>query len=477
MGNEGSWPDWSAVRQAVRRHRPSDLLPALAKEAYELGDRAFNPANNSYSQWAFAGLARESLQYGTELRSIEVTPKAMARMLYLYRVADSLEGVPQEERYLMVGSYQYEQYKFQRSRFDELARTYLLLCDPDLQVDPQKAPQRDWTEVFGMSLEDRLQAVASIEAAMQVVRGRLKKEDLSVLEELPNYPHIRIAQIMQTLEDLTTTRARSRELANKVPVLPEHLKRFALNPLTRYPIIDIGEGILVAPQPYYLMHSLSVGNLYYRGITAWKDFSSELGYRVEAYVGKQLEYAQFEQVLPEIDYGTKSPTLSVDWFAIFDETVLLIECKSAKISQPALSGDPGKMYELLEKSIDKARQQLKNTSELILSGHPKFRKVPKHLNQIGLIVTTEPIHCANDSMFIGKLENPGIPCLAISLGELEMITALGAERMIQVVSKVIDSPTWSVHNAINVHLPKEGVQANQILAEACDKFYPDMSQM
>lgn len=475
MGNEASWPEWSAMGQAVRRHKPSELLPALAKESYRLGEEAFHPLNKHYSQWAFAGLARESMQYGTELRSIEVSPKALARMLNLYHNAHSIEGVPREEKYLMIGSYQYEQYKFQLSMFSEIARTYLLFCDPDLRVDPDKAPQRDWLEIFGMSLEDRLQAVASIEAVMLAVGGRLKKEDLSILEEHPNYSDVRIEKLMQTLEDLTTTVEGSRELSSKVPGLPEHLKRFALNPLTRYPIVDIGEGILVAPQPFYLMHTLSVGNLYYRGLKAWKNFSAELGYRVEAYVGKQLEYAQFERVLPEIDYGTKSPNLSVDWFAIFDDTVLLIECKSAKISQPALSGDPVKTHELLEKSIDKARGQLKKSSELVLSEHPKFRAIPKHLKQLGLIVTTEPIHCANDSMFTGNLQNPGIPCLAISLGELERLTALGSEKMVQVISKVIDGPTWSVHNAINEHLPEEGAQTNQILADAYDKFYPDLS--
>ncbi len=201
MRNEASWPEWSAVRQAVRRHKPSQLLPALAKESYKLGEKAFHPLKNHYSQWAFAGLARESMQYGTELRSNEVTPKAMARMLYLYGVADSIEGVPQEEKYLMIGSYQYEQYKFQLSMLSEIARTYLLFCDPDLQVDPLLAPQRDWTEIFGMSLEDRLQAVALIEAVMLVVGGRLNKEDLSVLENHPDYSEVRIEKLMQTLED------------------------------------------------------------------------------------------------------------------------------------------------------------------------------------------------------------------------------------------------------------------------------------
>ena len=227
------------------------------------------------------------------------------------------------------------------------------------------------------------------------------------------------------------------------------------------------------PQPFYLSHTLSVGNLYYRGLKAWKNFSSELGYRVEAYVGKQLEYAQFEQVLPEIDFGTKSPEHSIDWFAIFDDTVLLIECKSAKITKQALEGDPYTTYELLKTYIGQARIQLKKSSELVLNEHEKFRGIPKHLKQIGLIVTAEPIHSANDSMFVGELEDPGIPCLAISLSDLETLTVLGAEKMVEIISKVIEDPTWNIHNDIVKYLPNEGVPSNQILTKAYEKFFPE----
>ena len=162
------------------------------------------------------GLARESLLYGTELGSIKVTAEAMAGMLYLYQVADSLGGVPQEEKYLMVGALQYEQYKFQQSINNEIARTYLLLCDPELQVDRSKAPNRDWSEIFGMSLQDRFQAVVLIEAVMLAVDGRLAKADLSNLKAYGDYSDVRIEKLMQTLEDLTTTVEGSREFGGVV---------------------------------------------------------------------------------------------------------------------------------------------------------------------------------------------------------------------------------------------------------------------
>lgn len=56
MGIEASWPEWSAVRYAVRQHKPSELLPALAKESYKLGDIPFDPDNVSYSQWSIVVL-------------------------------------------------------------------------------------------------------------------------------------------------------------------------------------------------------------------------------------------------------------------------------------------------------------------------------------------------------------------------------------------------------------------------------------
>lgn len=474
------YPSWNDVTHAVRRYKPSDFLPALAIAAYSLRGKPFSLRRKYYNQWGIAALARESILYGTENRDRKVTANAINRTLFTFDQADFSRGISGKPLHLAIGSFLYEQYKFQLSTEHEIARTYLLFCDPGLQIDRSKAPDRDWSQVFHMPLEVRLESIRLIEAATFLCHGIIPIGELETLGKHPEADQNGVTNMMRTVEDLTATIQEARESAKNVPVIPEYLKRFSFNPLERFPIIDIGKSSLLVPQPFYLLRTLSVGNLFYRGCEVFGNaFPSELGYRVEAYVGMQLEYAEFEHVLPEIDYGGKSPKLSVDWFAMAGDTVLLIECKSAKLSQHVLSGEPNKTEDLLKKSIGKAREQIKNTSELINDGHEKFNKISSNMNQIGLIITAEPIYCANDSNFHGGLVDLNIPCLSISLDDLESLTALGAERMVEVLSALLDGPnreTWNVREAIRQHFPKDESLPNQLLDDAYDRFQATHSQ-
>lgn len=474
MKSNEKYPSWSELTHAVRRYRPSDLLPVLALSAYSLQDKAYSSKRAYYNQWGIAGLARESILHGTEFRDRQVKPEVINRLLHSFGVAKFAEGITGKSLRLLIGAFQYEQYKFQLRVDHEIARTYLLFCDPRLPVDLSKAPNRNWRDVFGISLEERLASIQLIEAATFLRCGIIPIGELETLGKHPDADKNGIENMMRTLKDLTATVQEARDNAKEVPEIPEYLRRFSYNPLERFPIVDVGKSSLLVPQPFYLLKTLTVGNLYYRACKIFGDsFSSELGYRIEAYVGMQLEYASFEQVLPEIDYGTKSPKLSVDWFATIGETVLLVECKSAKLSQNVLSGDPNRTDELLQKSIGKARKQIKNTSELINIGHEKFKKFPKGMNQIGIIVTAEPIYCANDRNFHGELTDPGIPCLSISLNDLESLTALGAERMVEVLSALIDGPnddTWNVRDAIRDYFPEDIYPKNKLVDEAYCRF-------
>ncbi|MGJ3403985.1 hypothetical protein [Glutamicibacter sp. Je.9.36] len=468
------YPSWNDVVHAVRRYRPSDFLPALALAAYSLQGKPFSSMRKYYNQWAIAALARESILYGTEDRDREVTVQAINRTLFTFDQADFSQGIKGKPLYLAMGSFLYEQYKFQLSSEHEIARTYLLFCDPELQVDRSKAPDRDWSQVFDMPLEERLESIRLIEAATFLHHGIIPIVELEALGRQPEADQNVVKNMMRTVEDLTATIQEARDSAKNVPLVPDYLKRFSFNPLERFPIINIGKSSLLVPQPFYLLRTLSVGNLFYRGCEVFGSaFPSELGYRVEAYVGMQLGYAEFDHVLPEIDYGTTSPKLSVDWFAMAGDTVLLIECKSAKLSQHVLSGEPSKTEDLLKRSVGKAREQIKNTSELINGGHEKFNKIPSNMNQIGLIVTAEPIYCANDSNFHEGLTNPNIPCLSISLDDLESLAALGAGRMVEVLSAVLDGPnreTWNVRDTIRQHFSKEESLPKNLLDDAYKRF-------
>lgn len=474
MDTDKKYASWAELVHAVRRYKPSDLLPVLALSSYSLQEKAFSSRRMYYNQWGIAALARESILHGTEFRDQKVTPRAINKLLYDFSTAHFASEASGKSLRLIIGAFLYEQAKFQLDKTHEIARTYLLFCDPSLPVDLDKAPLRDWNEVFGMSLEERLQSLQLIEAATFLRRGIIPIEELENFTQLPEAEAAGIPNMMKTIDDLTATIQKARDIAAEVPSIPSYLKRFSFNPLERFPIVDLGKPALLIPQPFYLLRSLAVGNLYYRACEIWGDkFSSELGYRVEAYVGMQLEYAGFDRLLPEIDYGKKTPQLSVDWFAISGETVLLIECKSAKLSQHILSGDPTKTEDLLVKTIGKARKQIMNSSSLIKEGHENFGAIPDGLNQIGLIVTAEPIYCANDSEFHVNLTDPGIPTLSISLDDLENLARLGATRFVEVLSKVVDGPAkeaWLVRDALRELFPEHGAQQNHLLNEAYKRF-------
>ncbi|WP_454810571.1 hypothetical protein [Paenarthrobacter nitroguajacolicus] len=99
---------------------------------------------------------------------------------------------------------------------------------------------------------------------------------------------------------------------------------------------------------------------------------------------------------PEITYDLGSKK-SVDWLATLGDTLLLVECKSAKLSLDVRAGGPGALR-FLEDRIGKARSQIAKTKGLIEESRPGFEGY-KALRPLGLIVTAEPIHIANESLF------------------------------------------------------------------------------
>jgi hypothetical protein len=57
------------VRQAFRRHKPSELLPALARLCCTFGEPPHDAQTFRFiNPWGAAVLARESILYGSEFR-------------------------------------------------------------------------------------------------------------------------------------------------------------------------------------------------------------------------------------------------------------------------------------------------------------------------------------------------------------------------------------------------------------------------
>jgi hypothetical protein len=108
-------------------------------------------------------------------------------------------------------------------------------------------------------------------------------------------------------------------------------RRFGFNPLSSRPAVaDLADALLI-PVPGYIVRKASPLGIYYTGLEKWgTPFTADLGELFEAYVGRQLRLLPDATVLPEIAYGRKKGERSVDWFAVFDDCVVLV-----KSSQPA----------------------------------------------------------------------------------------------------------------------------------------------
>ncbi|GAA3686285.1 hypothetical protein GCM10023081_24550 [Arthrobacter ginkgonis] len=422
--------------------------------------------------WGIAAVARESILCGSEMRSKPVDQRALRRIFNLFNQANG--GIPEGKHlWLMIQAFLYEQFSYQDSPLHDIARTFLLLVDLEVE-DPRFPAHRDWREVLGMTLEERMQVVFAISVYVKENAGLLDPSapERDRWQDLPFSPALRLDSVATAISDLTTTIDQARSDYEAVPRVAEHLHRFGYSPLTKKPLVDLNTGLLVAPQWLLILRTMTIENLYYAACAKWgNNFAEELGVRVEAYTGMQLRYAGFQDVLPEISYG-KGKKLSVDWFVVTEEIVLLFECKSAKIPLAARAGGIS-MENLLKTAIGKAREQIKKSSGLVREGHSEFSAIPSGLSQIGIIVTAEPIYSANDYLFNEELPDPGIPCLTISLKELELLTALGSQMMVQVLSKIVNREhfaVWSVHNAIVDALGHQGLPANKIVVDAFDEF-------
>ncbi|MCO4237159.1 hypothetical protein NG702_06935 [Pseudarthrobacter sp. MDT3-28] len=457
----------SEYRQAVRRHAPSELLPKIAMIASKLREYEFDPSWKLFSPWGAAAIARDSLVYGTEYRSTPADERALRKIFRLFNQAEG--GIPEgKELWLMMTAFLYEQGHYQDTPLHDIARTLVLLRDTPISAP--EIPDRDWTEILGVDLEQWLIIVFALATATKGGGGRFDpaSPERDAWQKLN--PALSSHLVNVVVQQLVCTPREFRERTLSAPDVAEHLGRFAYNQLNSTPLIDFGDETVVAPQYLLILRCMLIENIFYRATRKWKVFPEELGYRVEAYTGRQLEYAEFTDIQPEITYGRENKK-SVDWLVSHEDTVLLIECKAAKQNLDVRAGGLGAL-EYLESRVGKARDQIAKTLKLINGDQEEFTKY-KGLDSIGLIVTAEPVHMANESTFIEGLPQTGCPTLVVSLRELEILCHLGADEMIRTLRTIVSDPAFNTLSAVHairqVADPDRMLTHNRIIEEAFDK--------
>ena len=254
----------------------------------------------------------------------------------------------------------YEQFPYQESRIEELSRAHALFEDPAL------GPAPDWSEVFGMPLYEAVRAAFALGVWVTIENGLFDPAtmDLAHMQEVFETVAPR-EQIEKVVDALTTTVVAAKEMKTTVPALDRSLQRWEFNPLAARPLVNLGERGIWAPQVMLIERAMYPANLYYRGVDAWgTDFARILGARTEAYVGKHLGLVAGENDLHgEITYREgKNEVKSVDWIWVTPQAIILVECKSARLTLGARAGDPT-LPTIAERYLTKAREQTRSHRE------------------------------------------------------------------------------------------------------------------
>lgn len=451
----------------IRRYRPSDLIPALAGYSATVAlerVREQSRAPRTDIPWAISAIARDSILYGNEHRHGRVGRVTVQELVQAFnKTFDELDGLSLAN---IVTPLAYEQFSYQESEFEEIARTFALFEDPTL------GPAIDWTDVFGMQLRDAVRAAFILRAWVTYNGGRFDPAimDQANMQEVFHRAAPR-EQIETLARSLTTTVEEAKESNVTVAALPRSLQRYAFNPLTARPLLDLGEQGIWAPQSMLVDRALFPANLYYRGIATWGNrFADILGARTEAYVGRQLALiAGGSDLHSEVEYREgKDKKKSVDWIWVTPRAVILVECKSARLTLGARAGDAS-LPVLAERYLTCARKQLDRTATLISSRTPPFDQFPEDRPIVGIAVTSEPFYLGNSTLDEYGTHST-IPSLVASLRDLEYWVCLPAAEAVDKLLSILDDQerrTWALHQALG-ELPDLG--RNPILDAAWHEY-------
>lgn len=131
---------YSAFTQACRAFKPSELIPAIAQASASLGEPPYPDAvKHRMPPWGLAAAARDSLLYGNEYRSKVVDEEALRKLMHKFQIAMDIDDADVgSEDFLvrLMTRVTYEQFPYQESMFEELARSHAWMVEglPDVET-------------------------------------------------------------------------------------------------------------------------------------------------------------------------------------------------------------------------------------------------------------------------------------------------------------------------------------------------------
>lgn len=471
---------FSEFRQAVRRVRPSELLPELAVLALAAGEgpqalASLGPA----PPWAIATAAREAVLWGNEYRREGVAADDLRRIFNAHSDIYEGDAAPEADGARGVHSLltrtAYEQFPYQESIFEEVSRTHSLLVDGVVEVPTEVLTEQTWERILGAPIGQVVGATFLLQVAANENAGWFDPAWLDRQDLQPVYERWPRHVIERRADELSATFEDFEQDYQSHPHPPRGSERYAYNPLTARPFLRMPDGRLLAPQPRLVLPTVSPGALYYRGIRELgSGFARDLGHLTERYVGVQLSSVDDSVELhPEITYG-KPERQSIDWFLVLPSVVVMFEVKSTRfglLERAAVSGFEQRPVDLLNKAL----AQLNNTASALEAGLPEFAHIPRDRTRVGITVTAEPYYLANSHLMRRHLTQTPFPTITASLRDIEFLARLPLEEIERQLLDITQDPersTWGLAHALN-----DGAahSANTILQRAWDS-YPWLEQ-
>lgn len=452
--------------QRVRRYRPSQLLPAIARLAIEMEDidRYMREMYRVVTPWALATAAKVSIAAGNEHRpSSTITDDDVMKICAAFTAVneplhepEALNGDP-ASFFIRVAN---EQFAWQVRPAPEVSRTHALYVDglPDTATTMIDAALLE--DLLGCSVAHYIGAGFLLWAAARsnggwyeprFLRGPEAQEIFDIVPE-------EVIELVLTEHFATTFDEFRNELADPRHAVPPRFERHQYNPLVARPFIQMAPDRWLAPQPTLIVRKLGPDAIYYAGGARYGNaFTDDVGLLLETYVRRQLAQIPDAQIIDEIDYDNSQR--SVDFFIVWPELVVLVEVKSARLTQGARIG-LADLEVKLQSAIGKAFSQIKRSSDLIQAGHPAFSAIPTDRPHVALFVTLESYWVGNSKMVRRLVDTPEpMPTSVVTLRELEHLIALsldgGGAALLSEVLADDELKTWGLLSALRNKRPND----------------------
>jgi hypothetical protein len=452
-------------RGLVRKYKPSSFLPLVAAYAARYGgpgDPWLNSPYRIHTPWALADVARVSLAYGLDFGRADATDDDLLTILAAY---DSLDDPFRRESdrdealrgFLLRKAG--EQFAWQAPEYSTLARSAAVFSHT-VPNRPLKYILPGWdVGLFGCSLSDYVGAAQLLWASALACNGHFDPALFSTPDGERISRHVDKAAVLHALDthfaiDKAEFRVKDEEVRKRTAHRNPQLRRYTFNTLRSRPAVTgFGRGYL-CPGPKLVLSKASPWGLYFSGLERFgTDFTTEIGYFFEQYIGRQLALLD-AQVLPEIRYKEGKQYLDgVDWIVVFDDLVLLVEVKSVIPTEPVLLGTSDATEHIVGK-LKKAYRQINKTAGLIKDRRPEFQVIPGDRPILGMAVTLEPFYLTEAPFLRYFLPETQVPVSVASAAEIEeLVTITDSPISALLLERNADEErsTWSVGVALQGH--------------------------